>query len=94
MPSLITNSNPGELFVLRNAGNLIPPFGFPEGGGCAATIEYAVSVLKIKAIVVCGHSQCGAMEALLHPEQVQSLPAIAKWLQGLSPPRSENESVE
>lgn len=78
-PALITQTLPGELFVLRNAGNLIPPFNSPHGGE-VATIEYAVSVLGIKDIVVCGHTHCGAMKALLHPEQLEELPAMAQWL--------------
>ena len=59
-PNLLTQTDPGELFILRNAGNIIPPYG-AAGGGEAATIEYAVSVLGVQDIIVCGHSHCGAM---------------------------------
>lgn len=78
-PNLITQTNPGDLFIMRNAGNLIPPYGSSSGGE-AATIEYAIAVLKIKDIILCGHSHCGAMQALLNPRSVRQLPAISAWL--------------
>jgi carbonic anhydrase len=77
-PNLITQTEPGDLFLLRNAGNIIPPYGAANGGE-GATIEYAVAVLGIKQIIVCGHSQCGAMKALLKPEAYQELPAVSRW---------------
>lgn len=79
VPDLITQSAPGELFVLRNAGNLVPPWS-AEHTGEAATIEYAVKVLKVREIVVCGHSHCGAMQGLLNPESLEALPAVKQWL--------------
>ena len=79
-PNLLTQTDPGELFILRNAGNLVPAYGAALGGE-AATIEYAVSVLRVKDIIICGHSHCGAINGLLHPEQVQELPAVKAWLQ-------------
>lgn len=78
-PSVITQAPMGELFVLRNAGNIVPSFGAASAGE-AASIEYAVSVLGVKDIVICGHSQCGAMKALLDPSSVESLPAVKDWL--------------
>jgi carbonic anhydrase len=78
-PNLMTQTEPGELFILRNAGNIVPPYGAVFGGE-AATIEYAVGVLNVKDIIVCGHSHCGAMGALLHPEQASQLPAVRAWL--------------
>ncbi len=78
-PNLLTQTEPGELFILRNAGNIVPPYG-PYSGGEAATIEYAVSVLGVQDIVVCGHSHCGAMSGLLEPAQVAELPAVRAWL--------------
>lgn len=78
-PNLLTQTEPGELFILRNAGNIIPPYGAVYGGE-AATIEYAVSVLGVKDIVICGHSLCGAMSGLLDPESVRELPSVATWL--------------
>jgi carbonic anhydrase len=78
-PTLLTQTAPGELFIMRNAGNLVPPYGAINTGE-AATIEYALSVLSVQEIIVCGHSHCGAMNALLHPEQVSQLPAVRSWL--------------
>ncbi len=78
-PNLLTQTDPGELFILRNAGNIVPPYGAVQGGE-AGTIEYAVSVLKVKDIIVCGHSLCGAMAGLLDPDQISSLSAVRSWL--------------
>jgi carbonic anhydrase len=79
-PDLITQSEPGDLFVLRNAGNLIPPHGAAPDSGEAATIEYAVKSLKIQDVIVCGHTLCGAMQALLHPEVLADMPRMRQWL--------------
>ena len=78
-PNLLTRSRPGDLFILRNAGNIVPPHGAATGGE-AATIEFAVAALQVKDIVICGHSHCGAIKGLLEPETVASLPAVAAWL--------------
>jgi len=78
-PNLLTQTEPGELFILRNAGNIVPPYGAVEGGE-AATIEYAVSVLGVKDIIICGHSHCGAMGGLLDQSQLEKLPAVRSWL--------------
>ena len=78
-PNLLTQTEPGDLFILRTAGNLIPTYGAAIGGS-TATVEYAVSVLNVKDIIVCGHTDCGAMKALLHPENLEDLPAVKKWL--------------
>jgi carbonic anhydrase len=78
-PGLLTRAKPGDLIILRNAGNIIPPHGAGIGGE-AATIEFAVSALGVKDIIICGHSHCGAMQGLLHPEQIASLPALSSWL--------------
>ena len=79
VPDLITQSKPGELFICRNAGNMVPAYG-EAFGGVSATIEYAVTVLPIRDIVVCGHTGCGAMKALMHPEQAESMSAVKSWL--------------
>jgi carbonic anhydrase len=79
VPHLLTQTEPGELFVLRNAGNLVPPCT-DEHSGEAATIEYAVQVLKVQDVVVCGHSHCGAITGVLRPEILKDLPAVEKWL--------------
>jgi carbonic anhydrase len=84
-PNLLTQTSPGELFVLRNAGNLVPRYEATTAGGESATIEYAVSVLKVSDIVICGHSDCGAMKALLQPENLSGLPAVASWLEHARP---------
>lgn len=78
-PNLITQTEPGELFILRNAGNLVPPYG-PNAGGEAATIEFAVAGLGVRDIIVCGHSLCGAMKGLLDPAAVAEMPAVSSWL--------------
>jgi carbonic anhydrase len=80
VPNLITQTQPGDLFILRNAGNIVPPHGAGNTGE-AATIEFAVAGLGVRDVVLCGHSNCGAMDAILHPEKVARLPAVAAWLQ-------------
>lgn len=79
-PQLMTSSEPGDLFVIRNAGNLVPPYR-AESCGEEGTVEYAVAVLGVKHIVVCGHSDCGAMKGLLDPESLASVPSVARWLE-------------
>lgn len=78
-PCLVTQTEPGELFILRNAGNLVPSYGTTIGS-TIATIEYAVGVLNVKNIIVCGHTDCGVVKAILEPEQVDDLPAVKMWL--------------
>lgn len=78
-PSIITQTGMGELFVMRNAGNIVPCYGASNGGE-PATIEYAVSVLGVKDIIICGHSGCGAITAMLHPEKMEKLPLVKEWL--------------
>ncbi len=79
-PSRLTQTRPGELFIQRTAGNIVPPYGSVHGGE-AATIEYAVSVLKVRDIVICGHSHCGAMAGLLDPQSIEQLPAVKAYLE-------------
>lgn len=79
-PNLITQAEVGELFVIRNAGNIIPPFGATNGGE-GATIEYAVQALDIQQIIVCGHSHCGAMKGLMKLEKLrEEMPLVHDWL--------------
>lgn len=78
-PNLLTKSQPGELFILRNAGNIIPPHS-GQAGGEAATVEFAVAGLGVKDIIICGHSHCGAIKGLLDPAQLETLPAVSQWL--------------
>jgi carbonic anhydrase len=79
IPSAITHAEYGDLFVIRNAGNIIPPYS-RDPSGEAATIEYAIKKLNIKEIIVCGHSQCGAMQGLMEPQSGEHLPAVSSWL--------------
>lgn len=78
-PEAITQSGPGEIFVTRNIGNMVPAYG-DMLGGVSAVIEYAVAALKVQHVAICGHTDCGAMKALLHPEAAESLPAVKNWL--------------
>jgi carbonic anhydrase len=80
IPALITGARPGEIFELRNAGNIVPPYGRPGASGEAATIEYALEVLGVQHIVVCGHSHCGAMGALKSGDDLSALPGVDAWL--------------
>lgn len=77
VPTLITNAAPGELFIVRNVGNIVPSGLL---GGVSAAIEYAVEVLEVSNVIVCGHTNCGAIEAILHPERVAHLPTVSRWL--------------
>jgi carbonic anhydrase len=78
-PELITQSQPGDIFVTRNVGNLVPAYG-EMLGGVSAVIEYAVSALKVQHVVICGHSDCGAMKGLLNPGSLEKLPTVKSWL--------------
>ncbi len=78
-PNLVTQTDPGELFVCRNAGNIVPPHS-AHAGGETASLEYAVAVLGVRDIVVCGHSDCGAMKGALNPDALQDLPHVHDWI--------------
>jgi carbonic anhydrase len=79
-PNLITQADPGDMFIIRNAGNIIPPYGATNGGEGAA-VEYAVHALGIQEIIVCGHSHCGAMKGLLQISKLEEdMPAVYEWL--------------
>lgn len=80
VPDLIMMTNPGDLFVVRNAGNIVPPFGASNGGE-GPSIEFALCALGVRDIVICGHSQCGAIKALLDPPSTAKLPLVRNWLQ-------------
>lgn len=79
VPNQITDSDAGDLFTIRNAGNIVPPYG-DAVGGVSATIEYAVMVLGVKNIIICGHTHCGAMDAVMHPEKLSQMPIVKSWL--------------
>jgi carbonic anhydrase len=100
-PNLLTQTEPGELFVLRNAGNIVPPWT-QHAGGESATIDYAVDELKVRDIVLCGHARCGAMNALLASPETLESPAIKSWLKFAEPsvqrarrrtPTNDRESI-
>ncbi|OUJ13987.1 carbonic anhydrase [Acetobacter sp. DsW_063] len=88
-PTLITQSDPGELFVLRNIGNIVPAYG-EMLGGVSSAIEYAVVALKVTSIIVCGHSNCGAMMALLDPDpgKLAKMPTVQSWLRNAEAARA------
>ncbi|MFC8917780.1 carbonic anhydrase [Streptomyces sp. NPDC047821] len=91
VPALITGARPGEIFELRNAGNIVPPRWAADASGEVATIEYALEVLGIRDIVICGHSHCGAMSALASRQDLSLLPGVDAWLSLVRPvltPRS------
>ena len=79
VPELLTQQEPGDLFVIRNAGNIVPAYG-PQPGGVSASVEYAVAVLGVTDIIICGHSDCGAMTAISSDTDLGHLPAVASWL--------------
>ncbi|ABI60954.1 carbonic anhydrase [Granulibacter bethesdensis] len=80
-PEMITHAEPGDLFVCRNIGNIVPKYG-DMLGGVSAVIEYAVTALKVDTIIICGHSDCGAMKALRDPEakELDAMPTVRNWL--------------
>lgn len=79
VPELITQSAPGDLFVTRNVGNIVPPYG-QMNGGVSTAIEYANLALGVQHIIVCGHSDCGAMRAVLNPQSLEKMPTVKAWL--------------
>ena len=81
VPSLITGARPGELFELRTAGNIVPEYSSDRPSGETATIEYAVRVLGVRDVIVCGHSHCGAVNALVSGDDLSAVPAVQGWLE-------------
>ncbi len=79
LPDLLTQAAPGEIFVSRNIGNLVPPHG-EMSGDVSAVLEYAICALGVRHIVICGHTDCGAMKALLKPESVEPMLSVKSWL--------------
>lgn len=78
-PCLLTQTKPGELFICRVIGNIVPPY--PDAiGGVSATVEYAVGVLRVPEVIVCGHTDCGVMKGALYPEAMEAYPNVAAWL--------------
>src|SRR6202045_168178 len=85
--------SPGDLFVIRNAGNIVPSYG-PEPGGVTATVEYAVAALGVTDVVICGHSDCGAMTAIATCKCMDHMPAVRNWLQYADSAKVVNEARE
>jgi len=79
VPNLFTQTGPGEIFIERNPGNMVPPYG-DFVGGVTSGVEYANLVLKVPVIVICGHTDCGVMKALLHPETASGMPGVQTWM--------------
>ncbi len=79
VPDLILGTGPGDLFIARNAGNVVPVTG-ADVDGATATIEYAVEVVKVRHAILCGHSDCGAMKAALERKSLHNLPKASRWL--------------
>jgi len=85
-PCLLTQTKPGELFLCRVIGNIVPRY--PESiGGVSATIEYAVGVLGVSDVIVCGHTDCGVMKGVLNPEALKPLANVSAWLEHAQPAR-------
>ncbi|MFB7368943.1 carbonic anhydrase [Streptomyces sp. NPDC056222] len=85
VPALITGARPGQLFELRTAGGIVPPYDTGNPTGEAATIEYAVEVLGVEDVVVCGHSHCDAVGALVRGDDLSAVPAVRDWLANAAP---------
>lgn len=79
VPEQILQAKPGDLFVCRNAGNIVPPYA-TMNGGVSSTVEYAVLALGVRDIIVCGHSDCGAVKGMANPEALAAMPNVAAWL--------------
>ena len=101
VPNLITNSLPGDLFVIRNMGNLVPPYlgknkGIRDGYlATTSAIEYALVVLGIKNVIICGHSDCGACSAIYElPEKLENAPYVQKWIELLEPVKQKVDALK
>jgi len=94
VPELMTQTDPGELFLCRNIGNVVPAYG-EMMGGVSAVVEYACTALEVTDVVVCGHSDCGAMKALLNPNDpvLQKMPTVASWLRNAEAARTVVEAT-
>jgi carbonic anhydrase len=92
-PALLTQTRPGELFICRVIGNIVPPY--PETiGGVSATIEYAVGILRVPLVIVCGHTDCGVIKGALNPEPLAAYPNVTSWLRHAKVGRRTTEPNE
>jgi carbonic anhydrase len=78
-PNLVTQTEPGEIFIERNPGNMVPTY-VEFVGGVTAGVEYAMLVLKVPLIIICGHTDCGVMKALMEPGSVHGMPGVQTWM--------------
>src|SRR6201992_4411245 len=92
-PERVTQREPGDMFVIRNAANIVPSYG-PEPGGVTATVEYAVAALGVTDVVICGHSDCGAMTAIATCKCMDHMPAVRNWLHYADSAKVVNEARE
>jgi carbonic anhydrase len=92
-PEVLTQAAPGEVFVTRNIGNMVPAYG-EMLGGVSAVLEFAVCAMQVRHIAVCGHSECGAMKALLEPETVKPMPTVRNWLSNASAALVDAEAIQ
>ena len=89
-PSLLTQTKPGELFICRVIGNIVPPY--PDAiGGVSATVEYAIGVLRVPIVIVCGHTDCGVMKGAFNPAPLAVYPNVSAWLRYAQTPHQETE---
>jgi carbonic anhydrase len=92
-PCLLTQTRPGELFICRVIGNVVPRY--PDAiGGVSATIEYAVGVLEVPSVIICGHTDCGVMRGALNPEALAERPNVVNWLRYVDAPRRDPEPTQ
>ncbi|MCU1337657.1 MAG: Carbonate dehydratase [Bryobacterales bacterium] len=92
-PCMLTQTKPGELFICRIVGNIVPPY--PDAiGGVSATIEYAVGVLGVPDVIVCGHTDCGVLKGVMNPEPLEPLTSVSAWLSYAQPARKAAASQE
>lgn len=78
-PCMLTQTKPGELFICRVIGNVVPPY--PHSiGGVSSTIEYAVGVLRVPTVIICGHTDCGVIKGALNPKALEDYPNVSYWL--------------
>ncbi|WP_405613418.1 carbonic anhydrase [Streptomyces sp. NBC_00076] len=80
IPSMFTGARPGDIFELRTAGNIVPRYRPQAACGVAGSLEFALQVLQVPDIVVCGHSHCGAVQGLMREQSVQTMPLLRRWL--------------
>ena len=95
VPTLITQTLPGELFVVRNMANIVPKYRLKdEFLATTSAIDYAIIALNVENIVVCGHSNCGGCEAIWHPKKLENMPSVANWLRQLDDVKHEIQNSD